>query len=259
MNAALLNYRMDGAGPRIVLLHPVGLDLTFFDSLTAELSSRYQVLRVDLRGHGRTPRAQDDPEPRLEDFADDVHALLQHLNYAPAVVIGFSFGGMVAQELALHHPKDVSALVASACGSTFTEEMRKVLRERGTAAERDGMASLLDVTIERWFTAAFRERGEDAPARQRLLADDIESWKQTWNAIAGLRTASRLHEIHIPTLCLAAEKDLSTPPSVVEAVAKAIPGARFEVVPDMPHMLFIEAPKAVATAIAEFLQDALRA
>ena len=100
MPAILLNYRLDGAGPRIVLLHPIGLDLTFFDALVVELSPLFQILRFDLRGHGESPLLQTDAAPRLEDFAGDVHALLHHLRYIPAAVIGFSLGGMVAQTLA---------------------------------------------------------------------------------------------------------------------------------------------------------------
>lgn len=252
-----LNYRLEGAGPRIVLLHPVGLDLTSFDELTAELSGRFQVLRPDLCGHGGSPRIEGDAVPQLEDFAQDVQALMHHLRHTPAVIIGFSFGGMVAQTLALNHPDDVNGLVSSACGSTFSGETRRVLRERGDAALRNGMASVVDSTVERWFTAGFRELGGDTAVRQRLLTDDTRSWKQTWYAIAELDTAQRLHEIAVPTLCLAAEKDASVSPETVAAIAKAIPGARFAVVPNAPHMLFIEAPQAAAAVITEFLETSL--
>ena len=67
-------------------------------------------------------------DSQLGDFADDVHALLEELNYAPATVIGFSFGGMVAQELALRHPADVLALVLSATCSTFSDELKAAQR-----------------------------------------------------------------------------------------------------------------------------------
>jgi 3-oxoadipate enol-lactonase len=252
-----LNYRIEGRGQRILLLHPVGLDLTFFDSLVAELVSHYQILRVDLRGHGLSPGGENDEKLQIQDFAEDVHALLCVLGFRPTAVVGLSFGGMVAQELVLHHPGDASALVASACGSAFSEETRKVLYERGIAAEKHGMASLLDSTMDRWFTPAFRERGEDAAARERLLRNNIQNWKKTWQAISGLDTAPRLHTISIPTLCLAAENDLSTPPAVVRALADAIPGARFVVVPKTPHMLFLEVPQIVGSVIRNFLESTL--
>jgi 3-oxoadipate enol-lactonase len=253
-----LNYRVDGTGPRIVLLHPVGLDLSFFDPLVAELSPHFQVLRVDLRGHGGTPPGRHDSQPRLGDFAGDVDAAMKRLQYGPAVVVGFSLGGMVAQVMALDHHDVVSALITSVCGSTFGKDARKMLRERGDSAGRNGMASIVDSTMERWFSKEFRERGGDALARQRILSNDVQSWKQTWHAIAELDTAPRLHEITVPTLCLAAEKDVSVPPEMVEEVAKAIPGAHFAVIPNTPHMLFIEDPSSVAAAIIGFPGSSFR-
>ena len=64
-----LNHRIDGKGPHVLLLHAVGVDLTFLDAVTAVLAPDFTVLRADLRGHGESPYA---PAARLEDFADDV-------------------------------------------------------------------------------------------------------------------------------------------------------------------------------------------
>jgi len=231
--------------------------LTCFDALAAELVPDFQVLRVDLRGHGASPQAIDNPSPTLADFAADVHSLLTVLDFLPTAVAGFSFGGMVVQELALHSPSDVNALIVSACGCTLTQETRDTLRDRGVAAERAGMASLLDSTMERWFSPAFRANGLDASIRQRLLDDNVEAWKQTWNAIAELDTELRLQNVRVPTLCLAAEKDLSAPPAAVKRVADRIDGARLEVIQNQPHMLFIEAPVEVAIVIRRFLMGVL--
>jgi 3-oxoadipate enol-lactonase len=252
-----LNYRIEGTGKRLCLLHPVGLDLTCFDALTAELVSGFQILRMDLRGHGESPRAQDNASPSFADFAADVHSLLTKLNFLPTAVAGFSFGGMVAQELAINYPQATNGLIVSACGCTFSQETRNLLRDRGIAAERAGMASVIESTMERWFSPAFRTSGLDASIRQRLLADDPKAWKQSWNAIAELDTERRLTDLRVPTLCLAAGKDLSTPPAVVKRVADAIRGSTLEVLENQPHMLFIEAPREVAIAIRGFLRRAL--
>src|SRR5256885_6166684 len=101
-----LNYRIDGSGPRVLLLHAVGMDLTLFDALTAILAQDFTILRADLRGHGKSPYV---PAASLEDYADDVHALLGKLSFAPCSVAGFAMGGMVAQVLVTKYPQDVRA------------------------------------------------------------------------------------------------------------------------------------------------------
>src|SRR3954463_9122298 len=68
-----LNHRIDGEGPHVLLLHAVGVDLSFLDVVTAKLARGFTVLRADLRGHGKSPYA---PAASLDDYADDVHALL---------------------------------------------------------------------------------------------------------------------------------------------------------------------------------------
>jgi 3-oxoadipate enol-lactonase len=254
--SALLNHRIDGSGRPVLLLHPVGLDLTFLEPLAATLSRQYTAIRVDLRGHGGSPITPS-AQAALADYADDIHALLMRLRCAPAAVVGFSFGGMLAQVMALNYPRDVNALVISACPSTLSEEGRAAVAGRGAQAERQGMRGVVDTTLARWYTEYFRHRGGDAPARQRLLSDGVEGWAQAWRAMAGIHTAPHLASIKVPTLCLAGEVDLSSPPPVVEAIAKSIPGARFGVIPGAPHMLFIEQPEAVASAIADFLADVL--
>ena len=206
---------------------------------------------MDLRGHGRSRSMQS--APGLRDYVDDIHTALNGLAFAPAFVVGFSFGGMLAQLLTLEYPADVSALVVSACPSTLTDEARKIMAERGALAEREGMAAVADATMERWFTRSFRQRRGDEPTRQRLLSADVTGWAQAWRAMAAIETAPRLAAIDVPTLCLAGEVDVSSPPHVVGAIARGIPGSRFVIVAGAPHMLFIEQPHAVAAAIADFL------
>ena len=84
-----LNHRIDGNGSHVLLLHAVGVDLTFLDAVASKLARDFTVLRADLRGHGKSPYA---PAASLEDFADDVHALLTELSFAPCAVAGFAFG-----------------------------------------------------------------------------------------------------------------------------------------------------------------------
>jgi 3-oxoadipate enol-lactonase len=253
MTTVPLDCTIDGTGPHVALLHPVGLDRTFLQPIAAELVGRYRVMCVDLRGHGRSPTC---PAPSgLDDYTDDVHALLADRRFAPCAVVGFSFGGMVAQALALRHPGDVSALVPCACPSTLAEPNRAIAAQRATDAERGGMAAILDATLARWFTEAFRKSGRADAARARLLSADVQGWAEAWRAIARIDTAPHLGRVRVPTLCIAGEVDASSPPAIVAAIAAAIPAARFVTIPGAPHMLFIEQPQAVAREIRAFLDE----
>jgi 3-oxoadipate enol-lactonase len=249
---ARLHHRVDGRGPRVLLLHPVGLDLRCFDPLVGELAGRFTVLRVDLRGHGKS--SSGPPGPALKDYADDVHALLADTGFLPTAVVGFSFGGMVAQFLALDHPEDVSALVIAACASTLAPDGRQMLAERGTRAERHGMGAVLDATTARWFSPEFLARGDDRDVREQLAAMAPGTWADAWRAMSTIDTADRLPEIAVPTLCLAGGADQSAPPDTVLQISRRITGSRFEVVAGGPHMLFIERRRDVAAILDDFLR-----
>jgi 3-oxoadipate enol-lactonase len=89
----------------------------------------------------------------------------------------------------------------------------------------------------------------------RLLTDDVEGWAQAWYAMSAIDTLPRLPSIRAPTLCIAGEVDKSSPPPIVQAVADAIRGARYAVIADAPHMLFIEQPEETVRLVREFLQS----
>lgn len=253
-----LHHTFEGndAGARVLLLHPVGLDLTFLAPLAALLSAHCRVMCMDLRGHGQSPRLDTDGKSAesLTDFAADVHDTLMSTGFAPCVVVGFSFGGMVAQALALQYPYDVSALVPCACPCTLTQERRIVSLARGTDAMRDGMDVVIDATMERWFTPNFRQSGGGDAAYAHLMAKDPHGWAHGWHAISQIDTLPFLPSLHLPALCIAGELDLSSTPADVKRIANAIPGAHYQVITGAPHMLFIEQPQAVADLLLPFVQ-----
>jgi 3-oxoadipate enol-lactonase len=242
-----------GEGPDLVLLHPVGLDHTFWGPLASAASRFQRVLSVDRRGHGLSPAA--DRSARLEDYADDVHAAIKRHCRGAAAVLGLSFGGMLAQVLALRHPEVVAALVLCGCTGGFADEVRPVLRERGLAAERDGMEAIVEPTIERWFSPAFRADPAVEKVRERLRSDDPASWSAAWHAISTFDALPRLGEIDVPTLVLAGDSDAATPLAAAAKLAEAIRGARFSVLRAAPHMMQIECRGDLNAAVIEFLRE----
>src|ERR1044072_1085804 len=200
--AVALNHRIDGSGPRVLLLHSVGMDLTLLDALTAILAKEFTVLRADLRGHGKSPYA---PAASLAGYADDLHALLVNLSFAPCAVAGFAMGGMVAQALAVTYPQDVRALGLANINHEQTSQGRGALLSRAADARRDGMEKIVDTTMQRWFTGPFIARGGDARVRERLVTGDVRTWSDAFAAMANVDTAPKLKSIKVPTLCLSGE------------------------------------------------------
>jgi len=249
-----LNHRITGSGPHVLLLHAVGMDSTFLEPLAAILAKDFTILRADLRGHGKSPYL---PAASLEDYADDVHALLTKLKFAPCGVAGFAMGGMVAQALAVKYPQDVRAAVFANINHQQTKQSFVALMGRAEDARRDGMAPILDVTMERWFNEPFRRKGGDAAVRARLLANDIRTWCDAFTAMANVDTAPKLKSLRMPVLCLAGGADKSTPTPVVKAMADAIPGARYAVLPNGPHMMFFEMPDETAKTMGPFFRETL--
>lgn len=237
----------------VVLLHPVGLDRTFWDELPSILSQQYTVVAVDIAGHGNSP---DAARPgRMADRIDDIVELLHTFDPGPAILIGVSFGGMIAQQVALAHPDQVSGLILAGCPGTIPATARDAIRERGADAELKGMLAVLDTTLERWFTPPFMSTDAVQKVADRLLADKPSNWAAAWEAVAEHDALERLPSLDIPTLVIAGEKDAATSLDAKRALAAAIPNSRLVILPGAPHIMQIECAEAFTAAVIGFLSE----
>jgi 3-oxoadipate enol-lactonase len=252
VNGLRLNYELNGQGSAVLLLHPVGLDLTWWEPQVEALRPEFQVLRMDFRGHGKSAIA---PPYTLAEFAADAHALLSALHIRPVHVIGLSLGGMVAQVLALQYPTEVRSLILSNTLCTLPAEARQAMRARGEAAEQAGMVAVIEPTIERWFTRGFLDSSLVARCRRHLLAQDVNAWASTWRAIADLDTLPRLAQIHVPALVTTGDADVSTPVAAAQLIANSIPGAVLKIMAGAPHMAPYETPEFFNPLVLEFLRS----
>lgn len=247
----ILNGVTEGSGPDIVLLHPVGLDRTFWGAAASMSGSGYRMTSLDLRGHGDSGAAER--RPPIGVYADDVLETMRAFSISRAVVLGLSFGGMVAQELALRGPESVAGLILAACPPGVADSARENMRQRGLVAERDGMAAIVATTISRWFTESFVADLSVERVRQRLLRDRPERWSDGWHAIAEFDALPRLHSIKVPTLVVAGERDMAMGRHGSDTLAGAISGAKLAVIPAAPHMMQIETPGPFWRQVSVFL------
>ena len=172
--AVELNHRIDGSGPHVLLLHAVGMDLTLLDALAAIMAKDFTVLRADLRGHGHSPYV---PAASLADYADDVHALLDQTVVRALRGRGLRDGrhgdAGARREISAGHARADDRLVRA---SSRRRRAAPRCCRAPPSASATASATILDVTMQRWFNDGFIARGGDAAVRERLLDDDVDGW-----------------------------------------------------------------------------------
>lgn len=242
-----MHWRADGEGPLVVYANSLGTDLRLWDALIPLLPG-HRHLRYDKRGHGLSdlggPHA-------VADLADDAAALIEAAGGGPCVLVGLSVGGLIGQDLAHRRPDLLSALVLVSTAARIGT--REVWDARIAQAESQGLESLADGAMERWFSPAFRATPLLAPWRAMLVRTPAAAWAATGRAIRDADYAATDPGLRLPTLVVAGEADGATPPALVEATARLIPEARFHLVPGSGHLPPVEAPEATAALLRPFL------
>lgn len=247
----MLSYDLTGSGPLLLLLHPVGLDRTCWGDLPKTLSPMRTVVAVDTAGHGTSP---DPARPgRMDDRVADIVDLLAGLDRGPATLLGISFGGMIAQQVALARPDLVSGLILGGCPGEIPGAAREAILKRGAEAELGGMEAVLEPTMERWFTPPFLSTDVAETVRRRLRADAPSNWAAAWEAVLEHAVLERLPTLDIPTLVIAGAVDAATSLDAKRGLAAAIPGSRLVVLAGAPHIMQVECPEAFAEAVLGFL------
>lgn len=246
------------SNPPVILVHPVGLDLTYWGAQIDALRGAFDVIAYDLPGNGSTPGTAQDWSI---DAAAEVLAQVAADSESERVsVVGISIGGMIAQAFALAHPEALQSMVLIGTAASFSEEQRGFARNRAAVARRDGLSSIIPPTLERWFTAETRMRRPDIIDRvtKSLSADDPLIYAAMWEMIAQLHLAPRLGEIMCPTLIMTGDRDPICPPDVARALHAGIPYAQLTIVPGAAHMCILEQPGFINERLVAFLESAGR-
>jgi 3-oxoadipate enol-lactonase len=247
-----VHYRVEGPAeaPPLLLIHSLGTTLEMWAPQATALAGKFRVISYDLRGHGLS-EATDGPYT-LDLLAGDALGLLDHLGLARAHVAGVSLGGMIAQTLGIASGDRVRSLVLGDTASVIGP--RSNWDSRAAAIRADGMGSLVDAILSRWFTAGFIA-AEPQIARgfgAMLLRMPAEAYISAACAVRDGDTTAELGRIGCPTLVLVGDEDVSTPPSAAEALKAGIPSAKLVVIENAAHIPTVERPDAVTSALLSF-------
>jgi 3-oxoadipate enol-lactonase len=241
-------------GVPIMLAHALGLDLSMWDGLAAELGKHHPVLRYDHRGQGGSavpPGPYD-----LEDLVDDAARLIREWGRGPVVFVGLSMGGMVAQGLGIRHPELVKGLVFANTTAQYPDAAKTAWAQRIAAVESGGMEAIADMVVERYLHADFRAAQPQAARalRAQVLRGDPRGYVASCYAIQAVDWLDGLPSIRCPTQVVAGARDVGATPAMSEAIASRVPGATLTLLADASHLSVAEQPREFAEAVNALLQ-----
>ncbi len=256
-----LYTRSAGTGLPVVLLHAFPLSSAMWLAQREGLAGTCRVITPDLRGFGGSRLGED--EPSIELMADDVARMLDAEGIDRAVVGGLSMGGYVTMAFCRRHPDRILGVILASTRAGPDGEPARANRERIAQAVladdrevlvKEVLPALLGPTTKQRRAMVFgRVKGLVQSAPPKAVA-----WAQRAMA-ARLDSFDTLGALKVPALVLAGEEDELTPPSDAEAMARAVPEGRVEVIAQAGHLTAVEQPEAFNTAVQRFLSSELGA
>lgn len=249
-----LHYTLEGPeeAPVLVMSNSLGTSLSMWEDQAPALREHFRLLRYDHRGHGGSPVP---PGPYgIDDLGRDVLTLLDRLEIESFSFCGLSLGGMVGMWVASHAPGRVGRLVL--CCTSAKLGPPENWASRAATVRSEGIESIHDASMERWFTQEFRQNSPETVkwAGRMLLGTPAEGYAGCCEVIRDMDLTRNLGGIQAPTLIVAGKDDEATPVDHSELIHGSIPGSRLEVVPHAAHLASVERPEALTRMILEHLE-----
>lgn len=247
-----------GEGAPALLIGGLGDTVESWQFQLDGLADRYRLIAFDNRGAGRT--AMPEGPLSVQVMADDAAAVLWALDVPSAHVAGFSGGSVIAQEVALRHPEAVRSLVLQSTWATMDRYLRSWAQFiRWLVAAAPSERAFLEGFFLDIYTPRSHNDGTVGQIVDEALAfphkQSAEDVQRHIDAFIEHDAYDRLPEVAAPTLVLAGGLDTVTRPSLGRAVARRIPGARFEVLEEEAHQPFQEVPDVWNARVDAFWRD----
>ena len=260
-NGTKLYYEMLDEGHPLVLLHGGYMDRRMWDDQFEVFARKYQVIRYDIRGFGKSEMPQV-----LYSHVEDLYALLKHLNVKQAYLLGLSLGGMIAIDFTLEHPEMVDALVLVGTAvrgfvPSFTEEQLKFEEQLAAsfikATEERNISQLVEAVMSH---PTLVPSPEYASARQRVRQNLSEYSFVFVLDPAPMReitppAVERLSAIRVPTLIIVGDEDAVMLHQIADKLEQDIPTTKRVGITDTHHMPNIEKPEEFNQVVLDFLHE----
>ena len=256
-DGTLLSYELRGDrsdGPRIALIHSLGLNRIVWEAVADRLADHATVLLYDCRGHGASSKPAGPYS--LEMFAADLIALFDHLGWTDAIVAGCSMGGSVALRFVTSYPQRVRGLGLVDTTAWYGPGAEESWDERAERARTSGLASMIGFQETRWFSDAFRAEHPETVARcgSVFLANDVEAYAATCAMLGRFDLRAELGSIAVPTAIAVGEEDYATTPAMASVLHEGIANSTYEVIPAGRHITPVERPDVIAAILADLMR-----
>lgn len=254
VNGISLAYSDQGTGLPLIFLHAFPLNRTMWEPQVETLSSEFRVVTVDLRGHGES----DAPLWRytIDQAAEDVRALMDHLSIGQAVLVGLSMGGYILFAFYRRYPDRIKGLIlANTRAQADTMEGKEARFQMAQIAYKKGPAAIADLMIPKLLSPLTIETRPDLVRRVRAMIERAEI-----SGIAGdlMAMAERpdsiplLGSITCPVHVIAGELDQATPPADAKLMADRIADSRITIISQAGHLSNLEQPDAFNRVVRAF-------
>jgi len=262
-----VGYRMEGTGPALLLIHGIAGSSQAWREVMGPLSERFTVIAPDLIGHGHSAKPLGDYS--LGAYASGMRDLLGVLGVERATIVGQSFGGGVALQLAYQHPEFCERLVLVDSGG-LGREVSWMLRAMTLPGAEYVMPML--------FPSFVRETGNNISRRLHRQGVRMGRVAEMWNAYSSLtesanrrafvrtlravidpagQTVSANDRLYLaaelPTLIVWGARDTIIPASHALAAHEAIPGSRLAIIEDAGHFPHVETPDEFLEVLLDFI------
>lgn len=255
-----LFYRLypQAGKPRLAMVHSLALDGSIWNNVVQELGDEMEMLVYDCRGHGQSEKRAGKYSAQL--FAADLAAVMDACGWNSAFVAGCSMGGCVAVAFGAENPQRTEGLALVDSSAWWGETAPADWQARGDAAARDGLAPMVPIQMNRWFSDEYRAAhldGIEAITRV-FLASDIECYRSSCAMLGAtdLRDAAKGLRDRAPVAIVVGEEDQATPVRMSQTLCALTPNSTLMIIPKGRHLTPIEFPREVAGAIRDLAQRA---
>jgi len=259
VNGINVNYKVHGEGePLVLIMGFAGAHWAWFFQ-TRAFKKYYKVVTFDNRGVGKTDKPSS--PYTIKTMADDTIGLMDHLGIDKAHILGYSLGGIVAQELVINYPERVRKLILASTLSTMRQIASEMLEAMGLGedfSEEDVRSVDIRKALSSLVANAFNSRlyrmilVPIVPIYTRLVG--LKGLKGQVEAIAGCNTLDRLDTIEAPTLVIVGTEDKATPPGGSEVMASRIPNAKLVKLEGGAHGYVMEMRGRFNEEVLDFLR-----